>query len=104
MGSSVDTMTSTDASAKLRVAVQQGNAEKVGQILALEGVDPNVKAGRSPTSHTPLTQAVELNRPDIVEILLTHPNTQPDTKGNDGFTPLTLAIAKSSSTMVSLLL
>merc|ERR1712179_125612 len=101
---SVDTMTSTDASAKLRVAVQQGNAERVGQILALEGVDPNVKAGRSLTSHTPLTQAVELDRSNIVELLLTHQDTLPDTKGNDGFTPLTLAIAKSSSTMVSLLL
>merc|ERR1711862_71817 len=104
MGSNVDTMASTDASAKLRVAVQQGNAERVEQILALEGVDPNVKAGRSLTSHTPLTQAVELDRPDIVEMLLSHQDTMPDIKGNDGFTPLTLAIAKSSSSMVSLLL
>eukprot|EP00092_Neocalanus_flemingeri_P026187 GFUD01028384.1.p1 GENE.GFUD01028384.1~~GFUD01028384.1.p1 ORF type:complete len:190 (-),score=78.13 GFUD01028384.1:76-582(-) len=98
-------MENIEADAKLRVAVQQGNVERVEKVLKLDGVDPNTKLDpRSLTSHTALTQAVELDRPDIVRLLLDHPDTLPDAKGNDGFTPLTLAIAKSSPDLVSVLL
>merc|ERR1711936_19107 len=99
-----DIMENVEADAKLRVAVQQGNTERLAEVLQLDGVNPNVKIGRSITSLTPLTQAIELGRPDLVKLLLQHPATQPDTKGNDGFTPLTLAIVQSSPELVSLLL
>ena len=38
------------------------------------------QASRSLTSHTPLTQAVELDRIDLVRILLEHKDTRPDDK------------------------
>merc|ERR1712218_178622 len=50
------------------------------------------------------TYAVEMLRPDIVSLLLSHPNTDPNMIGLDGFTPLTLAVTKSSPEIVTVLL
>eukprot|EP00092_Neocalanus_flemingeri_P000148 GFUD01000155.1.p1 GENE.GFUD01000155.1~~GFUD01000155.1.p1 ORF type:complete len:183 (+),score=61.40 GFUD01000155.1:254-802(+) len=97
-------MEDVEACAKLRVAVKQGNVIRVEEALGLVGVNPNIKTSRDITSHTPLTQAVELDRPDIIKLLLSHPAIDPNMKGTDGFTPLTLAITKGSPTIVSMLL
>eukprot|EP00090_Calanus_glacialis_P014531 TRINITY_DN23336_c0_g1_i1.p1 TRINITY_DN23336_c0_g1~~TRINITY_DN23336_c0_g1_i1.p1 ORF type:complete len:183 (+),score=67.83 TRINITY_DN23336_c0_g1_i1:220-768(+) len=97
-------MEDLEACAKLRIAVRQGNIIRVEEALKLAGVNPNIKTSRDITSHTPLTQAVELDRPDIIRLLLKHPACDPNIKGIDGFTPLTLAITKASSTIVSMLL
>lgn len=97
-------MEDVEACAKLRVAVRQGNITRVAEALGLAGVNPNIKTSRDITSHTPLTQAVELDREDIIQLLLTHPATDPNMKGIDGFSPLTLAVTRGSPTMVSILL
>merc|ERR1712098_314469 len=97
-------MEDLEACAKLRVAVKQGNLPRVDEALKLAGVNPNVKTSRDITSHTPLTQAVELDRPDIIKLILKHPACNPNLPGIDGFTPLTLAVTKGSPTIVSLLL
>ena len=70
----------------------------------MEGVNPNMRWSRDVTSHTPLTCAVEMVRPDIIKLLLSHPATNPNLNGLDGFTPLTLAVTKGSKEMVSVLL
>jgi len=97
-------MEDLEACAKLRVAVKQGNLERVEEALKLAGVNPNVKTSRDITSHTPLTQAVELGRLDIIKLLLKHPACNPNLTGIDGFTPLTLAVTKGSQAIVALLL
>jgi len=101
---SLSTMEDLEVCAKLRVAVKQGNILRVEETLKLDGVNPNVKTSRDITSHTPLTQAVELDRPDIIRVLLKHPACDPNLTGIDGFTPLTLAVTKGSATIVSMLL
>ena len=64
----------------LRVAVKQGNLGRVEEALRLPGVNPNVKASRDITSHTPLTLAVEHDKLDIVKLLLKHPACDPNMK------------------------
>ena len=96
-------MEDTEACSKLRNAVKQGNRTRLEEALDLQGVNPNLRLGDM-TSHTPLTSAVEMVRPDLVKLLLSHPATDPNMKGLDGFTPLTLAVTKGSEEMVSLLL
>merc|ERR1719357_2233712 len=97
-------MENVEATAKLKVAVQQGQADKLEQILQIEGIDPNSKIGRSITSHTPLTKVIEDGRLDLVNLLLSHPDVNPNTLGSDGFTPLALAIVKSQTDIVRALL
>ena len=96
-------MEDTEACSKLRNAVKQGNRTRLEEALDLQGVNPNLRLGDM-TSHTPLTSAVEMVRPDLVKLLLSHPATDPNMKGLDGFTPLTLAVTKGCSETVSLLL
>ena len=96
-------MEDSEACSKLRNAVKQGNRTRLEEALDLQGVNPNLRLGDM-TSHTPLTSAVEIVRPDLVKLLLSHPTTDPNMKGLDGFTPLTLAVTKGSEEMVSVLL
>ena len=98
-----DMMEDSEACSKLRNAVKQGNMVRLEEALDLEGVNPNLRLGDM-TSHTPLTSAVEMARSDLVQVLLSHPATDPNMKGLDGFTPLTLAVTKGSEEMVSVLL
>ena len=98
-----DMMEDTEACSKLRNAAKQGNILRLEEALDLQGVNPNLRLGDM-TSHTPLTSAVEMARPDLVKLLLSHPTTDPNMKGLDGFTPLTLAVTKGSEEMVSVLL
>ena len=97
-------MDDLEACSKLKNAVKQGNMTRVEEALDMEGVNPNLRWSRDITSHTPLTCAVEMSRPDIIKLLLTHPNIQPNLNGLDGFTPLTLAVTKGSKEMVLVLL
>ena len=96
-------MEDSEACSKLRNAIKQGNMVRLEEALDLEGVNPNLRLGDM-TSHTPLTSAVEMARSDLVQLLLSHPATDPNMKGLDGFTPLTLAVTKGSEEMVSVLL
>ena len=97
-------MDNLEVCSKLRNAVKQGNMARVEEALDMEGVNPNMRWSRDVTSHTPLTCAVEMVRPDIIKLLLSHPATNPNLNGLDGFTPLTLAVTKGSKEMVSVLL
>jgi len=90
--------------AKLRNAIKQGNMARIEEALDSEGVNPNSRWSRDITSHTPLTQAVEMDRADIVTLLLSHPLTDPNLNGIDGFTPLTFAVSKGSKDIVKILL
>jgi len=97
-------MENLEAQAKLRVAVKQGNETRVKEVLNLDDINPNMKFSTDTTSHTPLTQAIDIERPDIVELLIKHPKINPNLHGYDGFTPLTMAVNKGSLENVSHLL
>ena len=60
--------------------MKQGNLGRVEEALRLPGVNPNVKASRDITSHTPLTLAVEQDKFDIIKLLLKHPACDPNMK------------------------
>ena len=59
---------------------------------------------RDLSSHNALTQAIEMDRSDIVKLLLSHSDIDPNQNGFDGFTPLCLAVSKGSVESVRMLL
>lgn len=93
-----------ELNARFRTALKQGNVTRIEECLDQEAVDPNMKFALDPSSHVPLTQAIEMDRSDIVKMLIAHPKINPNIVGNEGSTPLTLAVAKCSKEMVSMIL
>jgi len=76
--------------------------EKVKHLLSLDSTDPNQKDQE--TGETALHKAVDLGYPEIVEQLLLHPLTNPNTFNTDGFSPFHLSVYNQDEECVDLFL
>ncbi|CAM9581200.1 unnamed protein product, partial [Hapterophycus canaliculatus] len=101
-GADVNHFDRHDLCSPLHAAISRGYEDLVTHLL-IGGADPNAHAGPQRTC-THLHMAVERGNENIVSALLCNPNTDKNSLGSEGHSPLMLACKKGDASMVEVFL